>query len=378
MKRKYFFLIIMLLGAVYFTNGRPTEIAERIMVHAIGIDKESYGYKVTMQTFTPGASGSETSIDPSEPNVSIVNGSGATVTDAVRGCYSKLGGNVFIGQNQIIIFGHDIDLSQKEDIFGFFLSSSESFLNVDCAAAENTAEEILNIPISGSTVTSEKYPQMIESAAENGRCIKTDFMQLLCGMESHDQSVILPVFSKTSASEKKENEQSSGGSGGESQELQEAELQIKNGALFVNGKFSAEITYEQMGIAGLLGGGGKYVHTELRSDDRDYSKTYRLRSREVTSEISDGEIIFHINCRVSPKDSEMFSESSQRDESNRIATELIEKKSQSFAEDVCEKFTPELLGADAYIKRFYPRLYAKYADDPKPLYDHIRFEINIE
>lgn len=315
MKRKYYFLIIMLLSVIYFTNGRPTEIADRIMIHAIGVDKDDAGYKVTMQSFTPEASGSETSIDPSKPNVSIVTGKGNSVNDAVRSCFSKLGGNVFIGQNQIIIFGKDIDFNDTENIFGFFLSSSETFLNVDCALAESKAEEILTIPITGNTVTSEKYPQMIESASENGRCIQTTFMNLLNDMESEDRSSIMPIFSLTAESEENGSNSGSGDSGGsgdpgsQSEEsLPEAKLVIKNGALFVDGKFSAEITYEQMGLAGMLNGAGKFIHTEITSDNRDYSKTYKLKSREISGEISGETIRIHIDCRVSPKDSEMFSE----------------------------------------------------------------------
>ena len=43
MKRKYYFLIIMLLSVVYFTGTQPPEIADRIMVHSIGIDINNEG-----------------------------------------------------------------------------------------------------------------------------------------------------------------------------------------------------------------------------------------------------------------------------------------------------------------------------------------------
>ena len=50
MKRKYYFLIIMLLSVVYFTGTQPPEIADRIMVHAIGIDVEEEGYRCLLYT----------------------------------------------------------------------------------------------------------------------------------------------------------------------------------------------------------------------------------------------------------------------------------------------------------------------------------------
>lgn len=376
MKQRFFFLIIMLLSVVYFSNGTHTEIAERVMVHAIGIDQTDSGYKVTMQIFSPEGSGSETSIDPSLPNVSIVQGSGETVSDAVNSCMNRLGGDIFIGHNQMILFGRNVDLSQRYKLFGFFLSSSEAFLNVDCAAAERTAEEILKIPVTGNTIGSEKYPQMIETSADLGRCIKVTFIDLLDAMETNDKSVILPVFSST---ENNTSGNSGGGndSGGKQEELSQTRLEIKNGAVYVGGKYRAEITDEQMGYAAMINGQGDFVHTEISYKGANFTKTFQIRSRQVNAEVENGEMVFTISCRLAPKDAQMFEEYSDREMSNEKAMRSVGEKAQSFADSVCEMYSPEILGADDYIKRFYPEIYRKYKDDEQ-LYERVRLKVEIE
>lgn len=384
MKIRYMFFIIAMLSIIYFTNNRPTEIADRIMVNAIGVDTDDVGYKVSMQVFSPGAGGSETSIDPSQPNVLLVSGKGVTVNDAVADCFGKLGGNVFTGQNQIILFGRDIDFNDKEAVFGYFLSSTDTFLNVDCALAEKTAEDILKIPIQSNSISSEKFPLMISSAAQNGRCIETKFMHLINAMNSNSKSIVLPIFSEIrSGTSSDSSSQSSGGesggnsSGGE-EALPEEKFEISNGAVFNNGKYAAEITFEQMGLIGMLNGTGKSVRTDIRMDNEEFSKSYKIKSREVEASIEDGNIVFNIKCKLTPKDSQMFDSMEDRDKSNAIAISLIEKKAQSLAENICDTFSPELLHTALHLKRYYPDIYRKYKDDTEELYKHIVFKVSIE
>lgn len=378
MKRKYYFLIIMLLSVIYFTGSQPPEIADRIMVHAIGIDAEEEGYRVTMQTFTPESSGSETSIDPSQPNVSLVSDSGRTVGEAIRICFNRLGGNIFIGQNQILLFGRGVDLSQKEDLFGYFLSSSETFLNVDCAAAENTAEEILRTPITGNAITSDKYPEMIRSASDNGRCVEVSFTELLDRINSHEKTLVLPTFSLSQqTSGDPEGGENSGGEE-KSDKLEERRLKISSGAVYADGKFRAEISAEQMGIYGMICDSGENVHAEISGGGRKYSETYRICSRAVTASSEGEEIVFCISARAIPLDSQMFEAISDRSGSETAAKREIEKKAAAFAEAMCAEFTPEIFGADYFLMRHYPQVYRQYADDPEELYRHVRIAVEIE
>lgn len=385
MKRAYLFFIIAFLSAIYFTNGSPAEIADQIMVTAIGIDVgEKEDYKVTMQIFNPEGSGSDTAVDPSLTNVSLVSGEGRTVTAAVKNCYEKLGGDIFIGQNQIILFGKDVDLSKKHELFGFFLSSSEPFLNVPCAAAENTAEELLSIPLSGEITASERFPDMIASAAENGRAIYTSFIDLMDSVNSPESAVILPVFSKAEQPENSDSSGSSGGTGG-SEDQQSAdseetipytELDLSCGAVYLGGKAESVISAEEMGTAALLLGVGDYVSCDIEYDGLPLSKTFKLSSRRVTAKISDGRIKIRFELTLSPKDSLMFSSVSEKDGSDAAAVRLIGENARTLADSLCE-VSAGLLNCDDYLKRFYPEIFRKYKDDIEKLYGVVDIDIYI-
>lgn len=354
MKRKYFFIIIALLVMSYYTSDKPTEIADRIMVHAIGIDVEDSSdtpeYKVTMQVFSPSEGSNDAASDPSMPNVSIVKGRGRDISAAVQDCTAKLGGTVFIGQNRIILFGHDVDFSNKKELFGYFLSSSEAFLNTECAAAEKTAEELLEMPIGNSAISSEQFPQLIQAAKMRGAAIGCSFMELLDSMEKESQSTVLPIITKTS-------EPSTESDSEKNKLTSDSGLKIEQGALYMNGKFKDTLSADEMGILSMLRGEGKNVRTDIIYDGMEIVKTFRLKSREVTPEPSEKDIVFKISCSASPKDDQMFASSKDRNESNRMAEEKICSEAQELADKLTEKYSDELIGGDKFMRRYYPSIY---------------------
>ena len=101
MKRAFFFAAIVFLGLIYYSAGSPMEVADRVMVHAIGIDPVEDGYRVTLQVFSPASGGSETAIDPSQPNVSLVKGEGGSAAEAIHDCESRLGGTFSSGRTAL-------------------------------------------------------------------------------------------------------------------------------------------------------------------------------------------------------------------------------------------------------------------------------------
>lgn len=374
MKRRFFFIIIAMLGFIYYTTGKPSEISDRVMIHAVGVDPSDEGYKVTMQVFSPEGSGGETALDPSMPNVSLVKGEGSTVSKAVQQCMLKLGGDVFLGQNRIIIFGRDVDLSKKDELFSYFLLSSEAFLNVNCAAAEDTAEKLLELPLSGNSIASEKFPSLIQSGEKAGTCAACTFTELLDSMDCAEQTVILPVISIV---KKQKKAPSSDDSSSEEKLEDDSPIAIQNGALYVGGKYKTDISCEQMGLAAAINGTGHYVRIDS-GDETKVSRTFRIRTREVSADMTDDGIVIKISCRTSPSDPQLNTSPLSRIDENQKTAALIGDKAQELCDELCQNHSAELIGADKYLKRFYPKLFLKYKDNPEELYSHVSFEVYFE
>lgn len=237
MKRIAYFILIASLALVFYIGEVPTEIAEKTIVTAIGIDAKDDEYRVTMQIFKPEGSGSDTAVDPSLPNVSLLKGSGRTVEEAVKECRSKLGGEMYIGKNRIIVFGKETDLSQIDKLTGYFLKDPECYFKVDCAAADGDAEKLLELPILGGAVGSERFVQMIRSAKSKSGFTECTLDELYTAMKRGDKSVVMPMFrSSDKDNERKEDDRKDSGSKDKIEPA--SEIMLDKCSVFENGSFS--------------------------------------------------------------------------------------------------------------------------------------------
>ena len=374
MKRPYFFAAIAMLGLIYYSAGSPTEVADRVMVHAIGIDPAEGGYKVTLQVFSPSGGGSETAIDPSQPNVSLVNGQGGSVSEAVRECENKLGGHVFIGQNRIILFGRDTDLSRQDELFGYFLNSSEAYLNTDCAAAEETAEKLLSLPIPSSGISSDKFVMMIGAGRDRGYSTECTLMQLLEAMSSTGKCAVMPEFSA----------QPEKGGSNKSEDKSEPEkltadpgLVLNKCAVYRGGRFAGELPGEKAGILGMINGSGSSVFAEAEYGGRKLGKTCRIEAREVRAEQRGDELCVRISCKAIPRDENYFPTRTERDGFLQAAREKLTDDANSLAAELCSEQLYGLLGTNRALRRDFPSLLREQGMTDE-LLSRVRYDISIE
>ena len=364
MKRAFLFMMIALLGLGYYSKSRPTEIADRVLVHAVGIDETEDGYSVIMQVFAPDGSGGDTPLDPSQPNVRLVSGSGETVAEAVSECRGKLGGELFFGQDRVILFGRDTDLSRTDELCGFFLSTGETFLNIDCAAAYPTAEKILSLPVTAGSVASERFVRMIRSGEDSGSCCRCTFTELLAAMDTPSQTVILPEFAKTKAEKKKD---------GKTIEA-ESPLTLGEGAEFVGGRYSAKVSPDDMALIAAVSGRGRHFRSGRKQPDGT-EMLFRVRSREVTA-VTDGDVlIVSVKLRVAPASAKLFSSPSERELTDKISAEAAERRINALCERVCSEGCADLLGADMHLRRFAPSLYRSLTPEARRL--SVRYSVTI-
>ncbi len=374
MKRIFFFISIALLGIIYYSAGRPMEIADRVMIHAIGIDHEDSSFRVTMQVFSPTSGGSETAIDPSQPNVSIVSGSGRNVAEAINDCETDLGGRVFIGQNKLIVFGRSIDLARKNELLGFFLSSSETYLNTDCAMSSGTAEELLSVPIMSGGISSEKLAMMISSECERGRCAKCTLMQLLESVEKENGSVILPEFSllqkkKDDAAGKADEE------GSTPDKLPESsEIVLNKCAVLRGGRFAGELSGSEAGLAAAVSGSGTNVFADTEYNGQRLGCTLQITDRNITAAQENGQIIIRARLAAVPVDEQFFPDSAEREGFNKAALKKLTAETDRLAVKLCRSDSEEILGAERTLRRCFPAL-LRECGSAEALADRISYEI---
>lgn len=341
MKRRIYFIIIAVLALIFFTGGAPTEIAEKTIVSAIGIDCKDDKCRVTMQVFRPEGSGSQTAVDPSLPNVSIIKGEGKTVGDAIEKCRSRLGGEMYIGKNRILIFGKETDLSDIDRLAGGLVSDPECYYKLHCAVAEGSAEKLLETPVLGGAVGSERYTQMIETARVSGSCTDCTLDELYTAMKSGDGAVILPMFSK--CEDAKGESSGSSEEGGSSESLTAAsDIKLDSCALYRGGKFIRTESGDDMGMLAAVTGKSRAVKCD--------GMTFRVLSRDIKPILKDGSPCFEVRLKL-------FCSERLNDTDEQAAREKLVQKSEQLITELNREISPFVTDSDKLMKKYFPGYY---------------------
>lgn len=220
--KKYF---IMVICAVFiFTlcsckaNGRykKRDLDEKIIVHALGIDKTKNGeFEVTMQILAQQGSGSLTPIDPSQSNSATVSQVSETIPSAIERCETDLGKKAFLGHSELVLLGSSVD--DLTPIMDYLVNSQGISLGVIMAYTNVTAKEILDIKITSGTYSAEVLKEIFKESEENGTSTECELIKQIDNLENTNGTTVLPIVKKIQDNKKEEesSEEKSDDSSGE-------------------------------------------------------------------------------------------------------------------------------------------------------------------
>ncbi len=186
-----------------------TELNERAIVQAIGVDRVEGGYRVTLQIFSPNGNGQE-GVDISEQNAKIISADGKTISEAIHIATLKQGKQIFYGHNRLLIIGRQAAEEGITEILPFFNGGYQARPNIDVMLADSTAEDILSANIQQGILPAESLQNMIDNYTQNGSVLKTRLIDMVEAYYDGSDSIALPLIKVTEkmdgngASEKKE------------------------------------------------------------------------------------------------------------------------------------------------------------------------------
>lgn len=382
------YLLVTVLGIslLFSAFGKTANISDRMLVHAMGIDpSDDGGYKVSMQIFKSSGAGSDTPIDPSQPNVEVISGEGKTITEAIKKASYKTGREAFLGHLQLICFNRDIDFSDPEDLFRFTLADKNVYLGVDLCLSETTAEDIMNAKMTRGATSAEALKKIIDTNAENSTAIKCEMLDFLSCVNT-PQHIAMPVLSVEEQSEGSEGggsgqqgEQQGGSGQQEGQDPSEPQVSVSSTALIKNGKVLEDTldSDEAQGVAWLTRRAergdmivkhrGELINVMLT---RDKIKTdLKIKDGRISYK-ADITVVAHANKNLrSPAESEELS--------GEIADEL--QRIFKAAEDkALRKNGTDIVGIWRLLRHEYPRTYISYRDSLDSIYGSVDFETNVK
>lgn len=382
MKRAYFWIAVLLLLFISIGNKDHIQVSERAMIHAVGIDSSDEGVTVTLQVFQAEGSGGDTQIDPSKPNVMVISATAESFDEAMSECQNQLGNHIFIGHNQIIVFGSGVTFENPKELLGYFISSKDNYMGVNVVIAENTASELLSVPLTTSTTASENFAAVIEMYQENGEAPATDMLHFLNALESRDKSTAVPIVSvrsRSSEGDSSESESSqSGGQDGESDEISQPLVKIERTAIIKNGRIAAYLDADECQGLSVMTKKARRVVVNIDIEDKAKMgislKKYRSK---LTLERSGDRLVCHA----------LISAKMTADENS--AGDLSEKevisRSEKALKDNCEKMiersyrqcSADILDVERLIRFYYPQIYLNYYDRFDELLSQMDFDIQV-
>ncbi len=284
------------------------DLADRAIVQAIGIDylPDKKVYRISMQYFNQSSEGGQNQIDKTQDNVLKSVGEGDNVFSAAKNASLLTGKDLLLSENRLIVIGKELRKYDLEQTMEFFIGNFHSHPQAYVAAAENTAEELLDIRFKEGSTSSQRLADLIRNAASEGRCVYSYPYRVMTMLCTGTRSAFLPLLKtaelKTDVTIPKEGRDSGKGGGEEQSEDGETTIILDGGVIFKDGVELSQVNADtSTAVFFLTGRVSEYSFTVPLEKYAKPSITLDDITRSVTASESDGKVTFDISLKASGK-----------------------------------------------------------------------------
>ena len=284
------------------------DLADRAIVQAIGIDylPDKKAYRISMQYFNQSSEGGQNQIDKTQDNVLKSVGEGDNVFSAAKNASLLTGKDLLLSENRLIIIGKELRKYDLEQAMEFFIGNFHSHPQAYVAAAENTAEELLDIRFKEGSTSSQRLSDLIRNAASEGRCRYSYPYQVMTMLCTGTRSAFLPLLKaaelETDVTIPKQSGNDSGKDGKEQSKNSETTIILDGGIVFRDGVelFSADAEVSTA-VFFLTDRVSEYSFTVPLEKYAKPNVTLNDISRNITVTEKDGEVTFNVFLKASGK-----------------------------------------------------------------------------
>ena len=188
MKKTALIIILMCAAMLPACGPRTTELTERGIIGALGIDYENGFYEVSALFYnTDAASDTQSSFD-----VEYVAGQGHDVHSAFEDMRKATSKKLFFGHNTVLIIGRELAEKKIEETFSYIAQNREARLNISIFMAERTAGDIVKLNANDKALVGGSL-EKLASDRPNGIDVKYQLFELLQKFEERGVCGVLPV-----------------------------------------------------------------------------------------------------------------------------------------------------------------------------------------
>lgn len=169
-----------------------TELNEKAIILAIGIDYKDDMFKVNFQYYNPTGIGGRTLVDNSQPNVMTSKGEGENIYAALEDAAFRCGRELMLGVTQIIVIGEDAAKYSVGKVMEFSKSFFQSHPDMLVTVAEGDAEELMKVKFSEGIVSTQKLKFLLTNAEKSGISGLPNAIELFTALQTNRKSAALP------------------------------------------------------------------------------------------------------------------------------------------------------------------------------------------
>lgn len=366
--KKFYKAICAVLTASLLSGCVPhTELDEKAIVLAVGIDYEDGLFKTSFQYYSPSGVGSKTLVDSSQPNVFTAKGEGENVYGALEDASFRCGRELMLGVMQIIIIGEEAAKTSVGTIVNFTKSYFQGHPDMLVTVSEGNACDYMQVKFKEGIVSTQRLTYLTQNAERNGIiCIPTA-LELFISLETAQKCICLPRLrllegeKRTDASEDEKN------------------IEISGGVLIKDGKAIGDLDTEVMSGLEML-----CCKTEKGTVTIDYNdEKISVGLEDIVTKIKpkseDGVLVFDVSVSSQGKYLIPPHESDEEDNSEvgRLCAEQLIARMSRAIEETVSKYGADPCSLEKIIRHYDNGLWNSIRDNYEETLKNSRFDFNV-
>lgn len=189
----YMKLLFAIVFAIFLSGCATGEVQQRVVIHAIGIDKHDKGFEVSYQVFSGGEGSDSGPVDANEDTVKTLLSQGKTLTACEESLELQTGKDVFFGDTELILVSEEL---KDRDITEFlqYFRNADVYLGVNVCYCRGKAKDTVGAKLDQGAATAILLRGVVERALSEGRACSSRIIEISNAL-ADGESIAIPILS---------------------------------------------------------------------------------------------------------------------------------------------------------------------------------------
>lgn len=191
--KEYIRLLLVMIFALLLTSCATGEVQQRVVIHAIGIDKHDKGYEVSYQVFSGGEGSDSGPVDANEDTVKTLLSQGQTLTACEESLELQTGKDVFFGDTELILVSEELKDSDITEFLQYF-RNADVYLGVNVCYCRGKAKDTVGAKLDQGAATAILLRGVVERALSEGRACSSRIIEISNAL-ADGEAIAIPILS---------------------------------------------------------------------------------------------------------------------------------------------------------------------------------------